>query len=41
VHELFADDEAKRRHLGTTRNARADFDRVFAEPAVFHPITPL
>jgi quinol monooxygenase YgiN len=41
VHELFADEEAKQRHLGSHTHRRADFDRVLAEPALFHAVAPL
>ena len=41
VHELFADEAAKQAHLVGHRERRADFDRVLAEPAVFHVVTPL
>jgi quinol monooxygenase YgiN len=41
VHELFADEDAKQRHLGSHGHRRADFDQVLAEPAVFHAVTPL
>ncbi|MFA5885774.1 MAG: antibiotic biosynthesis monooxygenase [Acidimicrobiia bacterium] len=41
VHELFADEAAKQLHLVSHRERRADFDRVLAEPAVFHLVTPL
>jgi quinol monooxygenase YgiN len=41
VHELFADDDAKQRHLGNHRHRRADFDRILAEAPVFHMVVPL
>lgn len=41
VHEVFADDEAKRVHLGRHGKRRADFDLILAEPPVFNAVREL
>ena len=41
VHEVFADEAAKRFHLGNHAHRRADFDAILAEPPEFHMVHEL
>ncbi len=41
VHEVFADEAAKRVHLGRHGQRRADFDAILAEAPMFHEVTEL